>query len=348
MLVSLDTSAAKSSADETRAFYRGLLDRARGMPGVASAALTSWMVLDRGGDVTRLVPEGYQMPRGREYVTAFSAVVDERFFDTMKIEMIRGRAFTADDKTGARGVTIVNEEFARRYWPDQDPVGKRIRLSAGDAPWLDVVGLTKTSKYLFVAEPPTPFLYLPFAQHERQAMTLVAEATSPDASFLAGPLRDAVRSQDVNQPIVGMRTFSSLYEQRAIGVPLLVLQLVTAMAAIGLILALVGLYGLVAYSVSRRTREIGLRMAIGAASRDVLTMVLRGGLMLSTVGVLIGGLASVAVARALASGMVGLGAPNPAVYVVVPILLVALTLAASYVPARRASRVNPTEALRCE
>ena len=177
-------------------------------------------------------------------------------------------------------------------------------------------------------------------------MTLLVETTSRDAATLAQPLRGLIREVDVNQPIVSMRTFSSLFEQRAIRVPLMVLQLVGAIGLIGLTLALIGLYGLIAYSVARRTREIGLRMAIGAAKSDVLTMVLRQGLMLAMAGILVGGVASVGAARLLAAGMVGLGAPSPAIYIVVPLMLLCLTLAASYIPARRAAAVDPLVALK--
>jgi len=332
----------------SRAFYRRLEDRARALPGVVSAALTSWVVLDRGGDIHTVLPEGYSLPQGREFVTVFSANVDEHYFDTMKAGIIRGRAFTADDRQNSRRVAVVNEEFARMYWPNEDPIGKRLRLNEGQGVWLEVVGLTKTGKYLYLAEPPTPFLYLPFAQQERAAMSLVVETTSADASALAGPLRDAVRDLDVSQPVVSTTTFSDLYQRRAILLPLRLLQLVGAMAAIGLILALIGIYGLVAYSVARRTREIGLRIAIGAGAADVTTMVLRQGLVLSSVGVLVGGVLSAGVARLLASGMAGLGAANPATYVVVPVLLISLTMIACYIPARHACRIDPIRALRQE
>jgi ABC-type antimicrobial peptide transport system permease subunit len=141
---------------------------------------------------------------------------------------------------------------------------------------------------------------------------------------------------------------SALYKQQAVAAPLLMMQTAGTMGALGLTLALIGLYGLVAYSVARRTREIGIRMAIGAARSDVLKMVMREGLVLSVAGILAGGVASVAVARLLSAGMAGLGAPNPAAYIVVPMLLIGLTLAASYFPARRASKVDPLRALRYE
>ncbi len=348
VMMALDTSIARYTPVETKNFYRALADRARALPGVASVALTSWVPLDRGGDLNSVIPEGSELPRGQESETVFSAAVDEHYFGAMNIDIVRGRAFTANDKDGAPLVAIINEEFARAHWPDQDPIGKRLRLNDTSGPWLEVVGMTKTGKYLFLGELPRPFLYRSFAQHHRTAMTLLVETSGEDPALLASPLRGLVRDLDVNQPVVNIRTLASLYERRAIDLPFRILQTVGTIGLIGLTLALVGLYGLVAYSVARRTREIGLRMAIGADRSDVLKMVLRQGFILSTVGILVGGVASIAVARLLAAGMVGIGAPNPATYVIVPLLLLGLTTAASYIPARRASLVDPITALRDE
>jgi putative ABC transport system permease protein len=348
MTMGLDTSIVRYTPSQTREFFRRLEDRARRLPDVTSVALTSWIPIDRGGNVTAVVPEGYQPAAGQENVSAFSAVIDDHYLDTMGIEIPLGRPFTADDKDGSRRVAIVNEEFAKTYWPGQNPIGKRLRLNDSNGPWLEVVGVTRTGKYLFVAEPPTRFLYLPFAQHERTAMSLLVETTNADAGHLAAPLRSVVRSLDVNLPVFNVRTFASLYQRRAVELPKIVLQMVGMMGLIGLTLALVGLYGLVAYSVARRTREIGLRMAIGAAKSDIVKMVVGQAFVLSLIGVVMGGLAGVAATGMLATSMAGLGRPSIATYVVVPTLLIFLTLAASYLPAHRASLVDPLIALRDE
>jgi putative ABC transport system permease protein len=346
LMATLDTSVGGRDPNQTQSFYQRLEERTRELPGTTSAALTSWVALDRGGDMTAVAPEGYSIPRGRETVRVYSAIVSERYFDTMRIGIIGGRAFTPDDRKDSHRVAIVNEEFAKTYWPGQDAIGKRLRMNGNSAETLEVVGLTKTGKYLFLAEPPTPFLYLPFAQHQRTAMALLVETASRDAATLAAPVRELVRDLDPAQPVVNIRTYASLYEARGLLVPLIVLRLVGVMGGIGLALALMGLYGLVAYSVAQRTRELGLRMAIGAARSDVVKMVLRQGFMLAIKGIGLGGIASVGVARVLAAGMAGLGAPNPANYIAVPVVLIGLTLAASYLPARRASAVDPLVALR--
>jgi ABC-type antimicrobial peptide transport system permease subunit len=203
------------------------------------------------------------------------------------------------------------------------------------------------SRYFFIAEPAMKFLYLPFAQEQNSRMSLIVE-TFADPATIAAPLRTVVRGIDPNQPIYNVRTFSSFYQQRAISVAMTLMQVVATMGLLGLTLALVGLYGLIAYSVSRRTQEIGIRMAIGADKTEVLKMVLRQGLVLVMVGIAVGGVVSVVVARMLAIGLAGLGTPNPITYVVVPIALLLITLAACYIPARRASMIDPIRALRYE
>ena len=348
MMLSVDTSFVRYTPVQTREFYRRLEERARSLPGVASVALTSAIPLDRGGFIEAVIPEGYQLPPGTDNVALFTAVVDDQYFATMKTAIVRGRAFTADDSATAVPVAIVNEEFASTYWPGQDPIGKRVRLADSRGSWLSVVGVAKTGKYLFIGEAPMRFLYLPFAQHERTQMALLVETTSADAASLAAPLREIVRGLDPNQPVFNVRPFSTFYEQRAIAATRALARMVGAMGLLGLTLALVGLYGLVAYSVAQRTREIGIRMAVGAGRSDVLTMILGQGFRLSVIAIGIGGGASVAVARLLAGVMPGLAAPHPLIYVVVPLMLMGLTMAASYVPARSASLVDPLIALRDE
>jgi predicted permease len=347
MLVEFDTSLVRYTPDQTRNFYRHLVDRARGVPGVRSLTLARSIPFVPDQYNTSVVPEGYQFPKGQDTDTMFSNIVDEHYFDTMHTDIVRGRAFTADDKDGSRRVAVVNEEFVKTYWPNQEPLGKRFRLNDANGPWLEVVGVAKTTKYLFIAEPPTKFVYLPFAQNQSNAMLLVAE-TEGDPASVAAPIRDIAQSIDPDLPVFNVRTLSSFYQQRAISVPWMITEIVGTMGLLGLTLAVIGLYGLIAYSVSRRTQEIGIRMAIGADRRDVLGMILRQGLTLALLGVLIGGAASFVVSRVLAAGLIGLGGMNPMIFVLVPSLLIAVTMAACYIPAKRASSVDPMVALRYE
>jgi len=347
--LAFDTSFTRYTPEQTRNFYRSLVERAQTLPGVRSVALADIVPLDRGLSSRRmLIPEGYGFPQGQDSAQVSTSVVDQNYFDTMGTGILRGRAFTDADRDGSPRAGVVNEVFAAKYWPNQEVIGKRLRLNNSTGPWIEVVGLAKTEKYANVLEPPTSFLYLPFAQQEKPQMSLLVETADADASPLAGPLRNLVRELDVNQPVFGMRTFSTFYEREATGPQLLVLRTAAGMGLLGLILSLIGLYGLVAYTVARRTREIGIRVAIGAGRADVLKMVLRQGMILAISGIALGGIASAGVARLLAAGVTGLAVPDVATFVGVPVLLFALTLAASYVPARRAARVDPLRALRYE
>jgi predicted permease len=347
LTMEFDTAMVRYTNDQTRDFYRNLRDRASALPGVRSVTMTNSIPFAPNNFGKFVIPEGYQFPKGSETAAIGTGVVDEHYFDTMKTAIVRGRAFTADDKAGARRVAIVNQEFASHYWPKQDPIGKRLRLNDHNGPWAEVVGVAKTGKYYYLAEPPTTFMYLPSAQEQNSRMSLVVE-TFGDPAAIAAPLRDIVRSLDANQPVYNVSTMSRFYERREISVVWTIMEMVGTMGLLGLTLALVGLYGLIAYSVSRRTQEIGIRMAIGANKADVLKMVLRQGLVLTMAGIAVGAVASFAVARLLALGLVGLGAPNPATFVVVPIALLLITMVACYIPARRASLIDPIQALRYE
>jgi predicted lysophospholipase L1 biosynthesis ABC-type transport system permease subunit len=216
---------------------------------------------------------------------------------------------------------------------------------------VQVVGLAKTSKYIGITEPPTEFVYFPYTQRSSQRMALLTESTD-DPSSLVAPLRGVVRSLDPDQPIVNIRTMAENYRMRQLVIVNVVTRLIGAMGMMGLALAFIGLYGLVAYAASRRTKEIGIRLTIGARRSDVLRMVLRQGMVIAVLGLGVDLVARVAVAPALAAVVPGGGRSDGRIDVVAFLLVaatvLALTLVAAYVPARRASRVDPTEVLRCE
>ena len=347
LITEFDTSLVRYTQAQTHDFYKNLVDRARQVPGVRAVTLGGVVPLAPSQSGEGIIPEGFQFPKGQVNASILLSVVDENYFDVMQTPITRGRAFTTNDKDGAPLVAIVNEQLAKTYWPNQDPIGKRLRIGSKKDEWLQVVGVTRTGKYTYLGEPPLAFLYLPFAQNQRTRMVLFTEAFGDPAS-VAAPVRELVRTLDVNQPVFNVRTLADFYHQRAIVVPRMVMEIVATMGSVGLALALIGLYGLVAYQVARRTREIGVRMALGASRGDVLRMVLRQGLALAIAGIGIGGLVSVAVARLLTAGLIGLGTPNPATYVAVPVTLLLVTLASCYLPAYRASQVDPMAALRYE
>jgi predicted permease len=347
LITEFDTSLVRYNPEKTVAFYRDLKDRVRALPAVRSAALTATVPFSNNQPSREVIPEGYQATKGQESVTLFYDVVDEHYFDTMKVGIVSGRAFTADDKADSTPVAIVNQEFAARFWPGQEPLGKRIRLDNGKGKFVQVVGVARNSKYLFIGEPQYRYLYLPFAQAGGTRMVMLTESAG-DPALLAAPLREIVRSMDPNQPMYNVRTFGNFYKMRAIDTPLMITQMVVTMGLIGLLLALIGIYGLVSYSVARRTREIGVRIAIGADRTDVIKMVLRQGFVLACIGIGVGGVLSVVVGKALAAGMIGLGQPNPVTFIVVPLAVLLVTMAACWAPAWRASRVDPLRALRSE
>ncbi|HEY6390092.1 MAG TPA: ABC transporter permease, partial [Bryobacteraceae bacterium] len=262
LMMSFDPSLIRYSPEKTHEFYRTLIDGARQTPNVQNATLSATVQFD-GSTVTTngIAPEGFQLPAGKESDRILSNVVDERYFDTIGMPLVRGRGFLATDTTTSPRVAVINETAAERYWPNQDPIGKRFRLDGRDSPWVEVVGVAKTSVYLTTGEPKFTFLYLPLSQHPASRMTLTVE-TAGDAASLTAPLRNLVRSIDAHQPIFNVRAMREYYRTQGLQTLRLIVNVVGTMGILGLGMALVGLYGLVSYSVSRRTREIGIRMAI--------------------------------------------------------------------------------------
>ena len=347
LMLTFDPTLLRYTETQTQQFYRQVVERARTVPGVKSAALASGVPMDGNnlGSMS-ILPEGFQIPKGRETPSIFGSTVDEHYFDTMDLHLVRGRGFRASDTTSSPRVAVVNEQLAKHYWPDKDAVGKRFRLDSTDGPWVEIVGVAKTTKYLWIAESPMDFLYLPLAQHPQAQMTLLAQS-SGDAAGLAQNLRQMIRGLDANQPVFDVRTFDDFYHYRAVGQPNVVIQTVGMMGLMGLVLALVGLYGLVSYAATRRSREIGIRMAIGAARGTVLRMVLRQGVILALIGIAIGLAASFGAQRLLKTIFSSDGMDFVTYLLVAPALL-AVTALAVYIPARRASRIDPMRVLRYE
>jgi putative ABC transport system permease protein len=216
MTMDFDTSLVPSSPS-THDFYRNLIDRARTLPGVKSAALSMVIPLAPAQAGQTVIPEGFQFPKGQESAQVLGNIVDERYFDVMQTPVLRGRAFTANDKADSARVAIVNEEFAKRYWPNQDPIGKKIRQDDAKGPVAQVVGVAKTAKYIYIVEPPTAFVYYPLTQRPQTRMSILVE-TYGDPAAITAPVREVVRSLNPDQPIYNARTLANFYQQRAIAV----------------------------------------------------------------------------------------------------------------------------------
>jgi predicted permease len=348
LLARFDPRLAQYDAERSRRFYEELARRVRQAPGVRAAGLTRNPPLGLSGFASvTFVPEGFAMPPDRESFTAAMDTVDEGFFGAMGIPIVRGRDLLSSDDADAPRVVIVNERFAERFFPHVDPIGRRLRLEGAAGATVEIVGVARTVRYRETTEKPTDFVYLPFAQLPRDRMVLMVR-TEGEPLALVEPLQRVVRALDPDLPIAELRTFDDLYRYHVVEGPGVAIKLVATLGAVGLVLAVAGLYGLVAYNVSRRTREIGIRMAIGAAPTNVLRLMMSKGLVLVGVGIAIGSGLGFAVERAMNAALFNTGRVDVVAYLVVVPLMLAATLLAAYVPARRASRIAPTLALRCE
>jgi len=348
LMVRFDPRLVQYNGAQTQQFYKLLTERVREALGVERAALTQNppLSLEDFGRVA-FVPEGFQMPRDRENFTSTMDTVDEGFFETLGIPILRGRGFRASDAAEAPRVAVVNEQFAKHYWAGADAVGKRIRLENFAGTPVEIVGVAQKIKYRDGIDRQPDFVYLPLAQHPAARMVLLLRS-SGDPLQMVKPLKDIVRRLDPNMPMLETRTYEDLYRYAAVDGPRVAVELVGALGAVGLLLAIAGLYGLVAYNVSRRTREIGIRMAIGAGPRDVLRLMMGKGLVLVAMGTVIGLVMGFAVERLMNSMLFNVGGVDLTVYLIVVPAMVLATMLAAYVPARRASRIPPTVALRYE
>jgi putative ABC transport system permease protein len=294
-----------------------------------------------------MAPEGYDFPLGQSTEQVMGSNVSDGYFETLGIPIVAGRGFNTSDTEGSPKVAVVNEDFAKLYFKG-NAVGKRLHVN-GTNEWFEVVGVTVTGKYVTVFEPTTPFLYLAASQQSQDRLTLVAETYGDPAAF-AGTLRQMVRATDPGVPIVSVRTLEDLFNQRSVQTAHILIGVVAVLGMLGLALALVGLYAVVEYQVTRTTREIGIRMALGAAQTQVLQMVLKQAGRMAVAGIGIGIVLTFAASSFFTENMIG---PekipmNWLRFAAVCSALLLTTFLAAFIPAHRASRIAPTEALRQE
>jgi putative ABC transport system permease protein len=348
LMVRLDPRMVRYDAPRTQRFYELLTERLRETPGVRSAALTQNppLGLSAFGQLA-FVPDGFEMPPGRESFTAAMDRIDEGFFETMGIAIVRGRGVRPSDTQDAPRVAVVNEQLAQHYWPGGDAVGRHIRLEGRTGTPVEIVGIARTIKYRDTSERPIDFVYVPLAQQPVPRMVVLIKS-SGDPLGLVEPVKAVVRSLAPDLPLLETRSYEDLYRFSAVEGPRTAIEMVGTMGAVGLVLAVAGLYGLVAYNVTRRTREIGIRMAVGARPSDVLRLVMGKGLVLVGVGMAIGLAMGAAVEQLMNSALFNVGRVDVGAYLIVLPSMLLVTALAAYVPARRASRIAPTLALRCE
>jgi putative ABC transport system permease protein len=326
-------------------FHRQVVERIREVPGAQSASLVGGLPFSgNGGGTGVILPDREIPPKGKEPVVRFNKAMPN-YFETMGIPLIKGRFFNEQDQLNTPRVFLINQTMARRFWPDQDPVGKQIKTDA-DGPTGAVIGIVGDAKHYFLGEDAQPQMYEAYSQAPGIFATVVVR-TTVDPMSLAEPVRQAVWKVDGDQPMWKVRTVESLID-RSVANDRFLMALMGVFAALALALTIIGLYGVMSYAVSQRTQEIGVRMALGAGARNIHRMVLRQGMTLVLIGVVIGLTASWLLTRLMANLLFGVSATDSLTFGSIPLVLTLVALMACWIPARRATKVDPIIALRYE
>jgi putative ABC transport system permease protein len=336
----------------TENFYRQLVEKVQALPGVESAAAISQLPLSQTYSSGTMTFEGVTANAERGNLASFE--VDQRaitpdYLKVMKTPLLAGRFFTTQDGADRPPVVIIDETLARRLWPNVSPIGKRIAYGYyPDKPdfWMDIVGVVKHIRHHRLDADVREQVYFPHAQRQTGGMTL-AIRTAADPLGMAPAVRQAVRSLDPDQPVYQIRTMDGLVAN-ALAPARFTLWLLTIFAGVAGILAMVGIYSVMAYMVTQRTHEIGIRMALGAQARDMLSLIIRQGMSMAVIGVAIGLIGSFAMQRVMKGLLFEVSATDPMTFVVISALVAGAALLACYIPARRAMKVDPMVALRCE
>jgi predicted permease len=333
--------------DEARGrnFYQQLLQTTRALPGVESVGLIRSLPLGLEYSTTGVYPDGRPEPHANEMPSACYENISPGYFAAMGIPLLAGRDFSNSDTAKSSGVAIINETLAEQFWPGENPIGKRLRSGNTGAKTLEVVGVAKNGKYQTLGELPGLIVYYPISQVYSSDAALVAR-TSVDPKSMIASVRNEVSKLDPNLPVYEAKTL-----QEHMNLPLFPLHAAAvAVGSFGLlavILAAIGIYGLMAYSVAQRTQEIGIRMALGASARDVWAMVLRQGLVIVAAGLACGLLGAIALSKIVASLLYGVSATDPLAFAISLLLLAGVALVACFFPARRATKVDPVAAIKC-
>jgi putative ABC transport system permease protein len=332
--------------ERRRQFYGTVLEGLRQTPGVSAADL-SIVLPSSGNNYTRSVDvEGQTIANVSARPLAHFRVITPGYFETMRIPLLSGRAFGSADREDTAQVAIVSQKFAERSWPGADPIGKRFRDS-DEGPWLTVVAISGDVLHDWFLREPQPTYYLPFEQRPRLAMSLAIRTLGREPEAVTTAVRSQVRRADPDQPVFHASTMRQLISERIIGLKYAAL-VMGVLGFIALMLSAVGIYGLMMYSVSRRTHEIGVRVALGAERGDVLRLAFGQALSITIAGVGIGLVLAYAAGRLMASNLFGVVRLDAATFALLALVLGAVSLLAAYIPARRALSVDPAVALRAE
>jgi putative ABC transport system permease protein len=351
VMLTVDTSLRNYEDEKGRAFFRDLLDRVRTLPGVRSAATARFIPLGFENSAYRIYVEGEGegLTEHEDTSQVFYNNVSPEYFTTLDIPILEGRALNERDLEDSLKVAVINQKMAEQFWPGEDPIGKRFSVEGPDGPFWEVVGVSKTGYYVIPGEPPTPFFYRPLEQSYRPQQTLFVHTRGEPTSLLPS-IREEIRTLDPDMPVFDVRTLEShVKEGKAVILFHLPGMLVGAFAVIGAVLAALGLYGVIAYSVTQRSHEIGVRVALGASSASVIRLFLSKGVVLGAVGIGLGVVLAIAVTGSFGYLLVGISAKDPATYAGVSLVVMLVAMTACFIPARfRAARVDPVTALRDE
>jgi macrolide transport system ATP-binding/permease protein len=346
--VRLDPSLNNYTETETTEFYRSLEARIRVLPGVQSASLAVSVPVGYADGKQSVYIEGQPVPTGLSAPGVMLNRVDPGYFETLRTPILSGRAFRDGDDASSQRVVIINETFGRRFWPGQNPVGKRFSVVSDGGPFLEIVGVARDSKYRNITEDPQPYFYLPLAQQFSAERVLHVRSSLPPELLIPQVHRE-IRAFGGETSILDIQTMKQSLNG-ALGYFMFRLgaYLAAFMGFLGLLLAVVGVYGVVSYAATQRTQELGIRMALGARPRQILALLIRQGAQLVAAGLLFGLAGAWALTRAMSHMLVGVSPSDPLTYISVAALLCFVTLLACWLPARRAMRVDPIVALRYE
>ncbi len=334
--------------DVQRSFFRRAVAELQNIPGVTAAAGVNVLPLTGDNASGAFTPEGWPPPPPGQRESADRRAVTPRYFEAMGVRLLRGRAFTDADDERAPQVAIVSRALAEHYWAGADPIGKRLKLTryAADAPWLTIVGVAADVRHGTLAQPSRQVVYFPHAQRPDSGMELVVRTAGAPGS-VSGGIRDVLRRLEPDLPVDGLRPMSEIV-RRSLGDEALEFQLLGAFALMALVLAAVGIYGVIAYAISQRTQEFGIRLALGASRTDIIRLVAGYGLRLTVTGIAAGAVAAWMATSLLTDLLFGIAPRDPVVFTATTGLLFAVGLAACILPARRALKLSPVMALKGE
>ena len=347
-VVALNLSLSRSKYPEEHqhvAFYQAALERLRAVGGVQSAGATTGLPLTLSVSGSDVRIEGHPDPEPGTETIINTRSVTPGYFGTLGIRLIKGRDFTDRDNSDAPKVAVINSHLARTHFPGEDPLGKRITFDDGES-WISIAGVIDDVKQLGLDSSAQPEVYFPYAQATHPSMSIVVRTNSSQSNMVAA-MKSQIQEIDKDLPVADVRTMSQLLSQSVSG-PRFNMLLLTVFAIAALVLAAVGIYGVMSYSVSQRTHEIGIRMALGARTSEVLRLVITHGMFLTLVGLAVGFVASLLLTQLMSSMLFGVTATDPITFAAVSVLLAGVALGACFVPARRAAKVDPMVALRHE